>query len=172
MTPIKKGLLREPFLFNFTDMKKTILLLPIFLIAFFSCSKREFSIESRARNQAKFSLIEEVMQFDSTARDIVMSDVKTVYANDSICLIQFVASFVSGDGLSFHKDYRYIYLLDIPNSYYYGKAVYKELFKDIPCMPDDLIKRCRDDVKRSGESVYESQYGGTFPVRHPFDDKQ
>ena len=39
-------------------------------------------------------------------------------------------------------------------------------------MPDEYIIKNRERTDAKGESVYEYMYGGTYPIRQPFDEKQ
>ena len=153
-------------------MKKLLLLLLIFAVSSVSCKRaREYSIEGRARQQLQVSVKHELAEFSPGARDWQIENVKTVYANDSICLLQCTVKFRNKEDNLVSEDYRYIYLLDIPQSYFHHKAIYNEEFRHIPCMPDNLIKKCRIDSEKDNISVYESMFGGTVPVREPFDGK-
>lgn len=97
-------------------------------------------------------------------------NLKTVYENDSICLLQFTAAYKDTADVERTIDLRYIYLYDDFGSMMNGKMTFNEVFREIPCMPDDLIKKNRENVRKNNESVYKDLYGSTVPVRTPFDE--
>lgn len=94
-----------------------------------------------------------------------IEDLKTVYVNDSICMLQCTARFHDPAGNRRLRDYRYIYLIDTQMSRMYQRRIFKEQFRNILCMPDNLIKECRKQVKRNKESVYESSIASCIEVR-------
>lgn len=98
-------------------------------------------------------------------------DEKTVYADDSVAIIQFSARLKEQSGALRRFDYRYVYLMDFFMSHVDSRPVFNEVFQDVPCMPDDLIAECRKTVRKSKESVYKSLIGMTHEVRNNFDSK-
>lgn len=134
-----------------------------------SACQKQYKIEERARHQLPVSLNDELQVSFPGSFDPAVEYIKTVYVNDSICMLQFTARFKDGNGAPKVCDYRYIYLIDILQSRMMHQAIFCEQFKKILCMPDRLIRECRKEIAASGESVYESAIGGTLPVRDPFD---
>lgn len=49
------------------------------------------------------------------------------------------------------------------------RPVFNEDFRNILCLPDELIKQSREEVKKNKEVVYNDFIGTTFPVKTPFD---
>jgi hypothetical protein len=45
-----------------------------------------------------------------------------------------------------------------------GKMVFSDCLMDVPCMPDELIKKSQEEVIRRNESVYDYMYSLTFPI--------
>lgn len=132
-----------------------------------ACSQKSSFLESRARQQLPCSLEYDLNNF----KNLEINDLKTVYCNDSICLLQFRLDFNDTLGTVYSRDMRYTYLIDFMMSHYKGKPVYKELMEFMSCMPDDYIKSNWKYVEDSGESVYSYMYGGTYPIPHPFDEQ-
>ncbi len=121
----------------------------------------------------------EMIQPNATAGDIkfedwngdgVIENLKTVYENDSICLLQFTAAYKDKAGVTKRIDMRYIYLFDRAMSAAERRPVFNEGFRNILCLPDRIIKESRKEVKRNKEVVYNDFIGSTFPVRTPFDE--
>ena len=135
-----------------------------------SCTHR-CKITERAMRQLPVSLDEQFSDFVPGFSDLKIQNLKTVYENDSICLLQFTAAFKDSSGTGREYDLRYVYLFDRFMSYSEGKAVFEECFKAIPCLPDKLIKECRDSVRINKESVFNNAIGSTIEVRTPFDKK-
>jgi len=140
-----------------------ILFLPL------SC-ERHYAIEERAKKQIMVSMEDELESFSPGMTDWYLEGLKTVYANDSICLLQCTPRFHDAKGEKKMRDYRYIYLIDTGMSHALGKMVFKEEFRNILCLPDKLIKKSRKEVWRNNESVYEQSFGRALTVRKPFDD--
>ena len=134
-----------------------------------SC-QRVYEIEQRARQQIMVSFPEELDSFSPGMSDWRVEGLKTVYVNDSICLLQCTARFHDAHGENKVRDYRYIYLFDRTMSMAVGKRIFKEEFRNILCLPDNLIKKCRRDVALNGENVYDQAFGRTLTVRKPFDE--
>lgn len=149
-------------------MKIRIILFVILSLTCFSCGTRCPYLEGRARRQLPVSIEYDLGNF----KDKEIQDLKTVYVNDSICLLQCRLKYVDNTGEVRFQDMRYTYLIDFMESHYRGKAIYKENFEFIACMPDEYIIKNRERADAKGESVYEYMYGGTYPIRQPFDEKQ
>ena len=130
---------------------------------------RTYSITERAKQQLPVSLDYGMEEFVSHFEDGVIENLKTVYENDSICLLQFTAAYKDTAGVTKRIDMRYIYLFDRAMSAAERKPVFNESFRNILCMPDDVIEQCRKEVKKNKEVVYDSFIGTTFPVRTPYD---
>lgn len=101
--------------------------------------------------------------------DPKIEDLKIVYENDSICLLQFTAAFKDTSNATRRLDFRYIYLYDRFMSMAEKRPVFNEDFRNILCLPDELIKQSREEVKKNKEVVYNDFIGTTFPVKTPFD---
>ena len=95
---------------------------------------------------------------------IDFQNIKTVYQNDSICMLQCDANLIFSNDSTIKYEYRYIYLIDVFMSKLSGKMIYNHSLQDFPCMPDSLIEKCKQNVERNHESVYESMYPSTLPV--------
>lgn len=134
-----------------------------------SC-QHEYPITKRAKQQLLISLPIELDEYSKGSHDWSIEELKTVYENDSICLLQFTAQFVDGNGRMRQRDYRYTYLMDVRDSYVMHKTIFLEKFQNILCLPDKLIRECRKEVDRSGESVYESSIGSCETIWHNFDE--
>lgn len=148
-------------------MKKIIFTL-LFAVALAGCSK-EYGITRRALQQLPVSLPTGLSGFVPAFSNPEIHNLKTVYENDSICLLQFTVVYKDTADVSQSIDLRYIYLFDTMMSKAFGEMIFNENFKQIPCMPDDLIKQNQKEVKKRKESVYKDLYGGTIPVRTPYD---
>lgn len=142
----------------------------IAVVAICSCARKSNYLEERAMKQLPISTPDQLTQFCLKPNVTRYEDIKTVYLNDSICLIQFSVRFVDELNNKYVKDFRYAYALDIISSYIAGEARYAEGFLNTLCMPDALIKDLQKQVKEKGENVYDSLYGTLRPVAHPFDD--
>lgn len=139
-------------------------------LVFASC-QYEYPITRRAKKQLQVSLPIELDEYSRGSNDWSIKELKTVYENDSISILQFTAQFADGNGRMRLRDYRYTYLIDIRDSYVMRQAIFLEKFQNILCMPDKLIKECREEVKRTGESVYESSIGSCETIWRNFDDE-
>jgi len=148
-------------------MKTGIILYSILLFACLSCTTKLPYLERRARQQLPVSIGYDLSKY----KDKEIMDLKTVYVNDSICLLQCRLKFKDNTGSVHYQDLRYTYLIDFMESHYMGKAIYKENFEFITCLPDEYIVKSREKTEASGESVYQYMYGGTYPIQCPFDDK-
>ncbi len=137
-------------------------------LALLSCT-RQYAIEERAVRQMERSLPSALTSYCAGPHSWRIEDLKTVYVNDSICLLQFSARFRDSADVKYVKDLRYIYLLDMLESRFAGRPVYKEEFRNILCMPDDLILELQKKVRESGENVYNTSYGGVGPIADPID---
>jgi len=159
-----------PSFYKKCTVMKRIRLLFFLLTALLAVSCQEhFPIEDRARQQILVSMEDELESFSPGMSDWRIEDLKTVYVNDSICLLQCTARFHDVNGEKKVRDYRYIYLIDMMLKRLSGEVVFKEEFRNILCLPDELIKECRKEVARNGESVYDESFGRTLTVRKPFD---
>lgn len=84
-------------------------------------------------------------------------------------MLQFSVLFDNVEGRRRALDFRYIYLIDLVQSRMLRKPVFLEQFRNILCMPDDLIKQCQKDIQTSGENVYNSSIGSCYRVINPYD---
>ena len=153
-------------------MKRILPALLILTSCVMASCQRHYAIEDRARQQVLVSIQDELESISPGMTDWRIEDLKTVYVNDSICLLQCTARFRDAQGDRKIRDYRYIYLFDPIMSHSLGKMVFKEEFRNILCLPDKLIKKCRRDVARNNENVYESAFGSCLTVRKPFDSQR
>ncbi len=149
-------------------MRKVLFFL-MFAAVVFGCD-RQYTITKRARCQLPVSLNERLRDIVPATGMARIRNLKTVYENDSICLLQFTAAYKDTADVERTIDLRYIYLYDDFGSMMNGKMTFNEVFREIPCMPDDLIKKNRENVRKNDESVYKDLYGSTVPVRTPFDE--
>lgn len=149
-----------------TIFKKTLLFACLTLAV--SCA-RQYKITERAQKQLPVSLNEEFPYLVEGYSDLEIQNLKTVYENDSICMLQFTAAYK--DTLDEDKilDLRYIYIYDTFMSRMMKQRIFNDEFREIPCMPDEKIMECKKEVKKNKESVYDSMIGSTHPVNTPFD---
>lgn len=142
-----------------------ILLVVLSGVILSSCSGK--SLVDKAAHQMQVTIDRLVVERYGKVEDLVVRDLKTVYANDSICLLQCVVNMTDPVGKPQKLEYRYIFLIDMFVSRLSGKVVYNEALQDFPCMPDDLIEKSRQEVLQKQESVYNDLFGYTLPVhRH------
>ena len=142
-----------------------ILLLALVVSGLSCCTSRSF--QKRAERQLPVSLRAELSFQGADTASIQIHHLKTVYADDSVSLLQFTAVYNDSTGAEQQLDLRYIYLFDRFMSVAEGRPVFNEAFRQIPCMPDKKIKEARRTARKTGESVYRSVFGATLPVRHP-----
>lgn len=128
-----------------------------------SCHEKHFV--DKAKEQMQIAMANSISEKYEGTKKMSVHDLKTVYANDSICLLQCVVDITDQHDRIRQIEYRYIYLMDMFMSKYSGKAIYNESLQEFPCMPDDLIEKCQQDVAENNESVYDSLYGSTLPVK-------
>lgn len=147
---------------------KTVIAYLLLSFLLVSCA-REYGIEKRAKQQLPVSLEYSADMIERGAHQFEIEELKTVYANDSICLLQFQLRFLNDAEKPQLRDYRYTYMIDLMMSRTMHQPVFLEKFSNILCLPDDLIKQCRKDVEESGESVYDNAIGSCFPVQRAFD---
>lgn len=150
-------------------MKKALTYTAVMFLLAIGCT-RQYGITKRALQQLPVSLKEHIMEFVPDCSDVSVQNLKTVYENDSICLLQFTAAYKDTAGVDKTIDLRYIYLYDDIVSMMNGKMTFNEAFSQIPCMPDELIKKNQETVRKNKESVYNDLYGSTVPVGTPFDE--
>ncbi len=149
-------------------MRKALIFL-MFAAVVLGCD-RQYTITKRAQCQLPVSLNERLTDFVPATGMARIKNLKTVYENDSICLLQFTAAYKDTADVEKTIDLRYIYLYDDFGSIMNGKMTFNEVFREIPCMPDELIKKNQKTVRKNKESVYNDLYGSTVPVGTPFDE--
>lgn len=145
--------------------------LPFILCGLFilSCGQRKSKLVQRAESQFPVSFVQEMTDYDPNAHDWTFKDIKTIYENDSICMLQFIVCYYDGGNIYRERDYRYTYLIDTWMSHFEHRPVFCERFQNILCLPDDLIKESRRLVKENNESVYDQAIGKTIEVKQPYD---
>lgn len=121
-----------------------IFLATIFL---FGCG-RTYSISERAKQQLPVSLEYGMSKYINGFSDPKIEDLKIVYENDSICLLQFTAAYKDTLNQTKRLDLRYIYLFDRFMSMAERKPVFNEGFRNILCLPDELIKKVGRRLRR------------------------
>ena len=142
--------------------KFIILCMSLFLLI--ACNKT--TILEKAEKRMPIALKQKIEVDFGEFKKMDVRDLKTVYANDSICLLQCYVDLVKKNGDKEILEYRYIYLIDGLMSRFSGKLIYNECVMDFPCMPDDLIKKCQEEVLSRNESVYDDLYSCTFPIKN------
>ena len=100
-----------------------------------------------------------------------MEDLKTVYVNDSLCILQCTVWIRDSVDQTIGRDYRYVYLLDMDFSRAIGKPVFAENFINTWCLSDQEIRLSRRDVRRTRENVYNTLEGGCIPIQIPFKEE-
>jgi len=152
-------------------MKRISLALFIVLaICTLSCS-RNYPIVDRAKQQVEVSIVDHMKDYDIVVSDISIKDLEPIYANDSICLLQFTAAYKDSLERDHAEDFRYAYLLDTFISMIDRKPTYNEGFSLMPRFTKKEIRESNKTVKKNGESVYDKTFGSTYPVQKPFDKK-
>lgn len=137
----------------------------ISLIALLSACHKD-SLSEKAAGHFSRALKQRVEgRYASGVAKMQVRDRKVVYENDSICLMQCYVDVVDRAGKKELLEYRYIFLWDTSMSRLMGKKIYNEVLLDFPCLPDKQIELSLKEVERTGESVYESLYGETFPLK-------
>lgn len=137
----------------------------ILLIAFVAACHMD-SLSDKASEHFSRTLKKRVEErYVSGVAKMQIRDQKVIYENDSICLMQCYVDVIDRAGKKEFLEYRYIFLWDTFMSRLMGKKIYNEALLDFPCLPDEQIKLSLEEVKRTGESVYESLYGETFPLK-------
>lgn len=129
-----------------------------------SACQRHYAIEDRARLRLPVAVAKAVDDFSPAAVVEEIQDIKTIYVNDSICVIQCSALFKNADGSERILDYRYSYLIDRFQSRIYHRPYFMEGIDNTLCMPDDIIKQSQKEVRKSKESVYEHEIRRCLPV--------
>ena len=134
-----------------------------------SCTRHHI-IESRAHSQVEPSLVRELEDFVPTAANIRCLDAETVYANDTICILQLTANYDTAQQKNILEEVQYVYYVDMLLSRYYGKPIYREEFRNVPPMTRKEIKDSARKVRRTGENVYNSFAGHGNVITENFDD--
>ncbi|MBQ9311011.1 MAG: hypothetical protein IJ222_09180 [Bacteroidales bacterium] len=146
-------------------MKKYVIAL--MLLAAIGCCRRG-ELEKRAQDQLPVSMEYHLQDYYPGMSAWRIEDVKTVYANDSIVLLQCTARFRDASGEKTVRDYRYIYKIDMDLSWAEGRAMFAEAFVNILCLSDKQIADYRKRVRKTGTSIYEHYRGAGLVVEHPF----
>lgn len=149
-------------------MKTLNIIVIVFATCFLLACTREYPIESRAKSQLSISLAEE-LKID--VNSIETHNLKRIYANDSICLYQANIIIKDSKGEAYSTDIRYIYYIDVVESNIRRVPVFYEVIKEIPCMPDDLIKQSLKEVKKNKENVYSQFQGEGYSIKKHFDQQ-
>lgn len=136
-----------------------------------ACISRPRGLENRALNQLPISMEEHLEDFYPGMSAWRIEDTKTVYANDSIVVLQCTARFRNASNEKVVRDYRYIYKIDMDMSWASGKAVFTEAFENVLCLSDEQIVRIRKNIRKNKTSVYEQFRGAGLVVQHPYDDE-
>ena len=140
---------------------RNLLYIFIVLPLFLSCSR--MTLEDKAKEYLPTALEKKIKADYGVFEKKEIYNLKTIYANDSICLLQCRVNLIK-DGKKQMLEYRYIYLIDMFTSKISGKMVFSDCLMDVPCMPDELIKKSQEEVIRRNESVYDYMYSLTFPI--------
>ena len=149
-------------------MNKSLIII-VLAELFVSCI-HENPMEERAKKQIVASMDSFLEGYFPGNQGWRMEDLKTVYVNDSICILQCSAWIHDVVGKQVVRDYRYIYLLDMDLSRASHKPVFSENFINTLCLSDREIRRRNRRVRQMGENVYNSVSGGCIPVQDPFQE--
>lgn len=84
-----------------------------------------------------------------------IEDLKTVYTNDSICLLQCTARIRDSINRKVVRDYRYMYKIEMDFSRAAGRPVFFEDFENTLCLTDEQIRFARKRIKKNAENVYQ-----------------
>jgi len=130
----------------------------ISILPIVSCQRRH-SIEDRAKIQLPLSLATEIQDFEKGTEVLEIKDLKTVYVNDSICIMQFKPSLRDSTGRISEKELQYVYYVDMFLSRYYGRFIFRNEFRAVPSMTGKEIRENARKVRRDGENVYRAFEG-------------
>lgn len=125
-------------------------------------------MECQAKKQIVASMDSFLEGYFPGKQDWRVEDLKTVYVNDSLCILQCSAWIHDAQGRQIVRDYRYIYLLDMDLSRASHKPVFTENYINTLCLSDREIRLRNRLVRQTGENVYYSVQAGCVPVQEPF----
>lgn len=125
---------------------------------------RHYAIEDRAKEQITSTMDDYVESYFPGKKDWRMEGLKTVYANDSLCILQCSAWIHDSLGVQVVRDYRYIFLVDMDLSRANRKPVFMENYINTLCLTDKEIRQDRRRVRKTRENVYYTVQGGCVPV--------
>lgn len=149
-------------------MKRTLLFCISALLAFACCSRTPM-LQQRAVKQLPVTLDRDLKSWTGGYSDLMMEEPEIIYADDSICVMQFNASYTDNKGTAWETDYRYIYLLDTFVYRMTGEVVYNESLIPRPQIGKEKIKEVRRKIRHDKKSMYDSVVLNTIPVAVPFD---
>jgi hypothetical protein len=127
-------------------------------------SCRENKLVKIAKTELQSAIESNLKEYYAVVDSVSVRDIKTVYDNDSICILQCITTGKDTAGTVQEIEYRYTFLIDMIASRIEGKAIFNERAEICLCMPDSLIKKSREESERSGENVYDALYGSTLPI--------
>lgn len=131
-----------------------LLAIPAILL---SCQKR-YKIEDLAREHVYPSLEREVLDFTPSATNIQIENLQTAYVNDSICILQLMATY-DDKAEECLAQLQYVFYYDRLLSVYNRKNTFREEFREVPYMSKTELKESKKNVKLTGEVVYDTFVG-------------
>ena len=147
---------------------KRVLYILLLAAGLLACTAVRHPLEERAMKQIALSLDGYLEDYFPGKKDWKMEDLKTVYVNDTVCILQCTAWIRDSLDRTIGRDYKYIYLVDMDFSRAAGKPVFAENFINILCLSDKEIARARRKIRQTRENVYYTWQGGCILVQHPF----
>ena len=145
-------------------MKK--LVVPIcFVLCLVGCLKSR-SLEDYAIVQVQKSIEPFLEQSFPGKLDWRIEDIKTIYYNDSICLLQCTARLRDSLNQKVVRDYRYMYKIEMDFSRAAGHPVFYEDFENVLCLTDKQIRFFKKKVKRDRADIYKFYSIVGRPVRN------
>lgn len=117
------------------------------------CSKSK-SLEDYAKLQIQQSIEPFLEESFPGKLDWRIEDIKTIYYNDSICLLQCTARLRDSLNRKVVRDYRYMYKIEMDFSRVAGHPVFYEDFENVLCLTDEQIRLFKKKVKRDRADIY------------------
>ncbi|MBO5226223.1 MAG: hypothetical protein J6B46_07470 [Parabacteroides sp.] len=131
-----------------------------------ACKKHQ-TLEEATDKPMQKAIEEAVEEQYKNVKDVKIYALKTVYADDSVCIKQCYVDKIDSVGKKEVLEYRYVFLIDMFQSRFERQVVFNEVLINLPCLPDDLIRKCQEEVKQRGESVYNSMIPLTKRIKYP-----
>ncbi len=142
----------------------------ILLLGIFACHKETLSDRARA---SMMGVVRDAVEgrYKVGVKWMQIRDVKTIYENDSICLLQCRVDAQDSMGKKEMLEYHYVYLWDRFMSYAERRAVFNDAIIDAHCLSDERIERFRRELNEDGGSLYDGIFGETAPIKEKREER-